>query len=168
MFFHLYSVIWLLFLECSSYRILNETDRSLGYMGVVKCDRNLQKAWYRILGGAGKQMPEKCVPQQQCGMHAPGWLSGGHPTVEQGIVSRQVCFHWFSTCCYWSLNFRVRNCSGFYVYELTPTHGCFLRYCGDRKQRKVSFEMFCFRLLLLLLLLGVSLFVLFPQKVIFN
>ena len=142
----LYSVITctllLLFLECSSNRILNESDRGQGYMQVVKCDRNLPKAWYRILGGAGTQMPDTCVHEQQCGTHAPGWLSGGHPTVAQGIVRRQVCFHWYSNCCQWSLNIRVRNCSAFYVYELIPTHGCSLRYCGDRKQGKLSSRVF--------------------------
>jgi len=62
-------------------------------MGAVKCDQDLRKAWYRILGGAGKQMPDKRAPEQQCNTHAPGWLSGGHPTVAQGIINRKVCFN---------------------------------------------------------------------------
>ena len=131
---------FLLFLECSSYRILSESDRAQGYWGVVKCDRNVRKGWYRIQGGAGKQIPDTCVPEQQCGTNAPGWLSGGHPTVEQGIVSRKVCFHWYGSCCRWSQNIRVRNCSAFYVYELPPTEGCNLRYCGDRKQGKLFLQ----------------------------
>ena len=125
-------------LECSNYRILREYDRAQGYRGVVKCDRSLAKAWYRFQGGAGKQMPTKCVPKHQCGTHAPGWLTGGHPTAAQGIVSRKVCFHWSSGCCQWSQYIRVRNCGRFYVYELPPTRYCNLRYCGDRGQGIVS------------------------------
>ena len=126
--------LYLILLECSNYRILNESDRAQSYMGVVKCDRSLAKAWYRFQGGAGNKMPDNCVPKNYCGTHAPGYLTGGHPTVNQGAVSRKVCFHWSSGCCQWSQNIRVRNCGGFYVYELPPTRYCSLRYCGDRGQ----------------------------------
>ncbi|XP_078357600.1 uncharacterized protein LOC144642507 isoform X1 [Oculina patagonica] len=121
--------------ECSRYKVLGENDRAQGYMGpVVKCDRSLSKGWYRFQGLAGKQMPNTCVPKQRCGTHAPGWLSGGHPTVAQGAVQRRVCFHWRTRCCYWSTNIRVRNCGAFYVYELSSPPACQLRYCGDRQQ----------------------------------
>ena len=126
------------FLECSNYKILSEYDRAQGYRGVVKCDRSLAGAWYRFLGGAGRQMPTQCVPKNQCGTHAPGWLTGGHPTVAQGAVSRKVCFHWGNNCCRWSRYIRVRNCGGFFVYYLSPTPACSLRYCGDRGQGKGS------------------------------
>ena len=127
----------ILFPECSNYKTLSEPDRAQGYKGIVRCDRSLIKGWYRFQGGAGKQMPDKCVPKQQCGTHAPGWLNGSHPSVADGAVQRKVCFHWSSGCCQWSQDIRVRNCGGFYVYELPPTRYCSLRYCGDRQQGRV-------------------------------
>ena len=77
-------------------------------------------------------MPDSCVDKYYCGTHAPGYLTGGHPTVAQGIVSRKVCFHWSSSCCQWSQYIRVRNCGAFYVYELSKPPVCNLRFCGDR------------------------------------
>ena len=77
-------------------------------------------------------MPDSCVTKYYCGTHAPGYLTGGHPTVAQGIVSRKVCFHWSSGCCQWSQYIRVRNCGAFYVYELSKPPACNLRFCGDR------------------------------------
>ena len=119
-------------LECRSYRTLSEYDRAQGYKGVIKCDRSLPTTWYRFTGLAGNMMPSSCVARYYCGTHAPGWLVGGHPTVAQGIVSRKVCFHWTSGCCQWSRYIRVRNCGAFYVYRLSPTPACNLRYCGNR------------------------------------
>ena len=119
------------FLGCSNYRWLNEADRNKNYRGVSKCDRGLSKAWYRFGGAAGRQMPTQCVPVNQCGTHAPGWLTGGHPSVGQGVVQRRVCFHWSRSCCRWSLNIRVQNCGAFFVYELSRPPACNLRFCGD-------------------------------------
>ena len=139
--FLVWSYYPLLFLECSNYKRLTALDRAQGYKGPsnkIACDRSLKKDWYRFQGNAGKQMPNGCVPKLHCGTHAPGWLNGNHPSVADGAVSRKVCFHWSSGCCQWSSNIRVRNCGGFYVYELPPTRFCSLRYCGDRGQGKVS------------------------------
>ena len=123
------------FLGCSNYRLLSGSDREkssrLSRFVRPKCDRNLQKAWYRFSGAAGKQMPTQVVPTNRCGTRAPGWLRGGHPTVAQGAVSRTVCFHWSGNQCRWSRIIRVQNCGAFFVYELTPTPFCNLRYCGD-------------------------------------
>ena len=76
-------------------------------------------------------MPETCVPIRRCGTHAPGWLNGKHPTVAEGAVTRQVCYHWSNKCCMWENNIRVRNCGAFYVYELVKTPTYYLRYCGS-------------------------------------
>ncbi|XP_068722945.1 uncharacterized protein [Montipora capricornis] len=119
--------------ECYNYMILNESDRALGNQSsnVQKCDRFLTRGWYRFQDEAGTKMPDNCVPRYSCGTHAPGYLIGGHPSVAQGIVNRTVCFHWVGGCCQWQQNILVRNCSGFYVYRLSPTRFCNLRYCGD-------------------------------------
>ena len=125
--------LWLL-LECKSYKTLNTRDRSMSVPRgkVLKCDqKDFSKGWYRFSGQAGSAMPTKCVAKHHCGTHAPGWMQGAHPTPAQGIVTRKVCYHWSKSCCHWSNNIRVRNCGGFYVYELDKTPVCHLRYCGN-------------------------------------
>ena len=85
------------------------------------------------MGAAGTAMPTACVPTHRCGTHAPGWLQGGHPTEEQGVVTKKVCFHWSGNCCKWSVNIRVRDCGEFYVYNLPKTPVCYLKYCAEQK-----------------------------------
>ncbi|XP_078369964.1 uncharacterized protein LOC144653747 isoform X2 [Oculina patagonica] len=120
--------------ECSNYQELSSADRSQGNTAQnnVRCDqRDLSPGWYRFTGAAGDQMPDKCVAVRRCGTHAPGWLKGAHPTVDEGVVTRRVCYHWSGSCCRWSNNIKVKNCDGFFVYELQDTPTCSLRYCGN-------------------------------------
>ena len=120
---------------CSNHSYLEDSERRQGfyngYYGYYQCDNNLAFGWYRFRGAAGTQMPTKCVGRNRCSTHAPGWLNASHPSVEDGIVTAKVCFHWTSGCCTWSTNIRVLNCGGFYVYELRPPPVCHLRYCGN-------------------------------------
>ena len=124
-----------LLLECYSYGYLNDSVRAQsfynGFHGYYQCDNNLPFGWYRFSGAAGTQMATSCVGKNRCSSHAPGWLSTAHPSEDDGIVNGTVCFHWFSSCCHWLTNIRVRNCSEFYVYELGPPPTCRLRYCGN-------------------------------------
>ena len=137
----------LLHSECYNYSYLTEAERSMGYYnrlnGYLKCDRFLPFGWYRFDGAAGTEMPTSCVGQYRCGTHAPGWLNGSHPRVTDGIVTAKVCFHWGSDCCLWSANIRVRNCSGFYVYEFVSMPTCY-SYCGNgggkTDKRKINVE----------------------------
>lgn len=78
-------------------------------------------------------MPQKCVNPNSCGTHAPGWFDGSLPSVPGEISSGKVCFNWFGVCCYWFTSVRVKNCDGFFTYELSPTplSLCDLQYCGD-------------------------------------
>ena len=120
---------------CYSYSLLNSMNRSQFYDysssgGSYMCDSNLVNNWYRFSGAAGPQMPDSCVPKRRCGAHAPGWLNGNHPSVGEGTVSRTVCFHWSYSCCYWSTKIDVKNCGGYYVYNLHKPPNCWLRYCG--------------------------------------
>ena len=120
--------------QCSSYTLLNESDRTISSYGSRwgKCDRGLSSKWYRFSARAGATMPESCVPKFLCGTVRTGWLNGKHPTVHEGVVSRQVCFHVGDSCCWRPRNIRIRNCGGFYVYELkaVPSYYCPARYCG--------------------------------------
>ncbi|XP_048583019.1 MAM and LDL-receptor class A domain-containing protein 1 isoform X2 [Nematostella vectensis] len=123
--------------ECTQYRNLSSADRSMTYVsGSLKCDSKSSGAivdglWYRFVGAAGNMMPNSCVPTHRCNTHAPGWLQGDHPSVEDNAVARKVCFHWSSNCCKWNVLIQVKNCSGFYVYRLKPPSTCQLRFCGN-------------------------------------
>ena len=121
---------------CSNYKTLNAANRLDTFTGQspLRCDRNdITPGWYRFTGVAGNpQMPTQCVnPTRRCGTHAPGWLDGQHPSVADGEVTRQVCYHWSNNCCRWKNNIKVKNCGAFYVYELQKTPACSLRYCGE-------------------------------------
>ena len=119
---------------CNDYKVLREDDRAQGNsdQNNVRCDqRDLAPGWYRFQDDAGDKMPDKCVPIRRCGTHAPGWLHGAHPTVAEGVVTREVCYHWSNNCCNWKNNIRVKNCGYYFVYELARTPVCSLRYCGN-------------------------------------
>ena len=117
--------------ECQNYGSLSSTDRKITYtVSSYYCDNGIGPGWFRFEGSAGTRMPTSCPPTRRCGTDAPGWMNGGHPTVADGQISRQVCFHWDSNCCLWSTNIKVRNCGSYYVYYLSGTPICSLRYCG--------------------------------------
>ena len=131
--------------ECFNYAFLNDSSRAQTYHNVndLRCDRNsLSAGWYRFSGAAGFQMPESCVPMWRCATHAAGWLSGSHPSVADGSVRLKVCYHCASNC-YWQSNYiDVRNCGGFYVYNLEKPIGCSYRYCGNGLQGTVVGTLF--------------------------
>ena len=125
--------------ECKAYQVLDQADRSITFAdpNVVKCDREELEGfrlpgWYRFMGDSGDQIPETCVPAGRCGTHAPGWLNGKHPTEQEGVVTREVCYTSKTECCNFKNNIQIRNCSKFYVYELQKPPSCYLRYCGNR------------------------------------
>ena len=123
--------------ECNNYNVLDQPDRAMSFAdpGVVKCDEREQitsSGWYRMMGKAGDQIPEECVPINRCGTKASGWLNGKHPSVQEGVVVREVCYHWSDNCCKWKNNIKIRNCGGYFVYELQKPPNCNLRYCGNR------------------------------------
>ena len=76
-------------------------------------------------------MADSCVNHKHCATDAPGWLSGGHPALADGAVQRTVCFRGSSNCCSWLTDISVRNCGGFYVYQLKRPPYCNFRYCGS-------------------------------------
>jgi len=120
---------------CANYKVLNETDRAQGnaLSPHLRSDIDLTTGWYRFQGAAGDRMPDKCVVRWRCGTKLPGWLNGTHPTVDAGVVTRKVCYagNWKRSCCGWSNNIKVKNCSGYYVYELKNPPNNNSRYCGN-------------------------------------
>ena len=123
------------FLECKNYQALtHQNGRKYTYVTAsARCDDTLGPGWFRFQEHTGKKMPTSCVPINRCNTHAPGWLNGAHPTVADGKVTRQVCFHFNNNCCRWAINIQVRNCGDFFVYYFNGTpaqHPCYLRYCS--------------------------------------
>ena len=116
--------------ECQNYETLNSADRNVNYYTTPTCDNGLGPGWFRFEGAAGTRMTTSCPPENRCNAHAPGWLNGGHPSVAEGKVTRQVCFRFISECCTDTTNIQVRNCGSFYVYFFNGTPWCSARYCG--------------------------------------
>jgi len=121
---------------CNNYTVLSEADRAQGHLVInasnYRCDRDdLVPGWYRFQGAAGDRMADTCVPERHCGTHYPGWLSGAHPTVAEGVVTRSVCSSYSNICCNWYQNIRIKNCGEYFVYELPRTYYCPARYCGN-------------------------------------
>ncbi|RMX57261.1 hypothetical protein pdam_00010561 [Pocillopora damicornis] len=121
---------------CTNYLQLNDRTRaaSVPRGNILKCDQYDMPGdpkWYRFTGASGQMMATSCVPKHYCGTHAPGWLSGAHPTSVGQIVNARVCFHWGGSCCNWNTNIQIKKCNGFYVYKLHKTPVCWLRYCGN-------------------------------------
>ncbi|CAM4445773.1 unnamed protein product [Leuciscus chuanchicus] len=122
---------------CYTYTELDDTWRSISntYASVKKCDQSVSwSGWYRLfINGLSAHIPDTCVAQYSCGTHVPLWMRGGHPTVTDGVVTRDVCGHWNNYCCYFgSSTIKVKACPGnYYVYELVRPTSCNLAYCAD-------------------------------------
>ena len=118
---------------CTNYTVLSEADRAQGNAEPPhnREDSGLVTGWYRFQGAAGDQMPDKCVLKYRCGTRRPAWLSGSHPTVAEGVVTRTVCLSGYGGCCWDRTIIKVKNCSSYYVYELPRTPYRFTRYCGN-------------------------------------
>ncbi|GFR59693.1 von Willebrand factor D and EGF domain-containing protein-like [Elysia marginata] len=126
----------------SIYNELNEPHRSTGYeTGYPEkpiCDIHLPEGWYRFTSKAGGEMPTTCPDRLKCGTVVPIWMKGTHPTVADDIVMREACGNFNSgsgaanPCCEHKVDIAVKNCSGFYVYYLSPPPSCPVAYCaGD-------------------------------------
>merc|ERR1712012_585417 len=74
--------------------------------------------WYRVTGGAGTRLADTQVPQGHCGTYCSGSLTGVHPTVAQGEVTRYVNFHCNGNTAFSTNTIRVLNCGAYYVYHL--------------------------------------------------
>ena len=123
------------FVECTNYTSLSSNDRKMTYGRVRydQCDKNIGPAWLRFEGEAGTRMASSCPPRESCDASSPGWMNGDHPSVAEGQVTRQACFHTSKGTCGLSTDIKVRNCGRYYVYYLrgTPDSTCMLRYCGS-------------------------------------
>jgi len=116
---------------CKGYQNLTDAERKYDYVtgDNPKCDITLN-GWYRFQGAAGTKMVTTCPPMDRCDANFPAWLSGDHPSVADGTVTRKVCIHWFGICCEKSFLIKVKNCGPYYIYELYHLWSCSTRYCS--------------------------------------
>ena len=119
--------------DCNDYKNLTGARRKGSYktpFGEAVCDNRLLYGWYRFVGAAGTKMPTTRVPAQRCGTDFSGWLDGAHPSVEDGEVSRTICFSDREHGCRYRTQTSVKNCGSYFIYKLYPPNRCSSRYCG--------------------------------------
>ena len=75
-------------------------------------------------------MPTKRVLAFRCGTYFSGWLDGAHPSVEDGEVSRMICFSDRVHGCKDRIQISVKNCGSYFIYKFPPPPRCDSRYCG--------------------------------------
>ena len=120
---------------CIKYQWLTDSDRRYDFSSSSsqKCDDNLQ-GWYRFGGGAGTRMVTNCHFQTYyaCNAYYSGYMSGSHPSVNEGIVTRTVYFFYPNSCGNYGRSIKVINCAGlYYVYQINNgVPGCSGRYCS--------------------------------------
>ena len=90
--------------------------------------------WYRF----GGKLPEERVEDKSCGTEFAAWLQdAGHPTPEEGIVNRTICF---GKHCGNPTQIRVAACNidgdSYYVYELEKTKDNDSGYCWEPERHK--------------------------------
>ena len=100
------------------------------------------------------RMPESCVNEYRCGTDIPLGLSGSHPQIGDGIVTRGVCINSLWNCWYYNyyyyyyyyynvycfMSIRVKACPGnYYVYEFVRPNFCNAAYCAGTLLVSISF-----------------------------
>ena len=146
---------------CNDYRELSDSWRKIGgSWDSTKCDKDIidfsGSTWYRFVGSAGKRLPTSPNPkslkgQSACGTHGTAFIQPAHPTVEDGVVSRKVCFVWSTNGggCYMNKTIDVLACREsngdvYHIYKLKPPTKCSYAYCAQGMQIK-EVDMICLR-----------------------
>ncbi len=138
---------------CYNYTVLDDPWRansSRPSNPSSKCDTSVTwRARYRLfINGLNAQNPDTCVAQYSCGTNIALWIRGGHPTVEDGVVTRDICGQWNNYYCYvGSYPIQFKACPGhYYVYELVRPAFCISAYCeGDH----IHMSLLCYLCLLM-------------------
>ena len=130
--------------QCSEYTVLSDAWRYItlpapsGMWGFNQaygnCDMNLASGWYRFqvnASGVGAYLPEFRAPPRSCVADLMPYINGAHPSVNDGQVTRQLCFALSSNSisadqCYTpsgtNVTIQVLNCGSFFVYQLSPLY----------------------------------------------
>jgi hypothetical protein len=118
--------------QCSQYTLITDGTRNANYAGGIACDNNGSFAsaeWYAFSGAAGTRLASSVVPINRCDTDATGWYTGVYPSAAGNTTSGTVCYNWSGNTCNWSNSISVTNCNGYYVFYLSSSPVCDLRYC---------------------------------------
>ncbi|XP_049325690.1 pancreatic secretory granule membrane major glycoprotein GP2-like isoform X2 [Astyanax mexicanus] len=124
---------------CYNYTTLNQPWRSITVTRLGICDNDFSwNGWYRLLhNGMTIRMPEICVNPYKCGTNITFWLSGPHPEISDGIITRQAIWG----CCEYSVSIHVKACPGnYYVYEFINPNACTAAYCSGTQIHSKSLK----------------------------
>ncbi|XP_032233565.2 uncharacterized protein LOC5508875 isoform X2 [Nematostella vectensis] len=121
---------------CSNYVTLADDSRLFSRVTATlqTDDVSLNESnWYLLTGQTGYyRLPVRAVPEGRCGATSSGWMNGGHPSVQDGVVKRTVCFHSNAQMCRYSVTILVRNCFGYHVYRFKKLDASWnARYCAE-------------------------------------
>ena len=119
--------------QCSEpYTVLTGPERHVEAANTSNdCDLGLF-GWYGFEGDL--RMATDAVAIERCGADAPGFIdsaSGGLPHWQEGVVDRDVCFHWSGNECFFSSTIKAVNCMSHTLYEYSGTPTCSLTYCNE-------------------------------------
>ncbi|XDV15971.1 hypothetical protein PO909_015878 [Leuciscus waleckii] len=130
---------------CYKYTVLDDPWRANSSQtpNSYICDASVSwSGWYRLfINNMSAHIPDTCVARYSCGTDIPLWIRGGHPTVTDGVVTRDVCGNDRSYCCYYgSFPIKVKACpDNYYVYELIRPTVCYSAFCAGNYIHMSSF-----------------------------
>lgn len=129
--------------QCDNYTHLGDRFRNINYgppPRIPKCDNMLASlAWYRFSGDAGTRMPSFQVNIGSCSSENPGWVRGGHPLGLNTSTTAEVCFDVHrNQGCGASVEIRITDCGGYFVYRLPRIVNCSKVYCGENGGEHVT------------------------------
>ncbi|VDI76668.1 Hypothetical predicted protein [Mytilus galloprovincialis] len=116
---------------CRDYVELDDWRRSVSNGDTYQlCDTFLVPGWYRVISQAGQEMPTECIRGGfRCGTTDTVWMNGTFPDAEEVKNVTACASDYNDNCCANSYDIQVKNCSGYYVYNLVPTKSCPQAYC---------------------------------------
>ncbi len=118
--------------QCTSATIIADATRNVGYGSGSGCDQSgalASTGWYRFSGASGTMLVSYAVAINLCDTSATGWYTGAYPSTPGTTTTGTVCYNWNGNTCNWSNSVSVTNCNGYYVFYLSPSPACNLRYC---------------------------------------
>lgn len=127
------TVIVVLPSQCLSYKIMNDSTRSINAGVGALCDDTLIAGWYRFVGNETK-LATSAVSRDTCTTYFGGSFNGTMPSNPGTTIYGTLCLNRNGYICANQGSgspIGVTNCAGYYVYYLQaiPFSSCNARYC---------------------------------------